>query len=102
MTVRTSLPDATTESTDDHDALETRVPEGATVYACDRCGRPFARERYLVLHRGLEHADLSVAERDAFETARETEADALWRYRIAALGALVVLYFGLLYAYALV
>jgi hypothetical protein len=100
MTARTSVPDGTS---DDPAAPETRIPDDATVHACDRCGRPFERERYLVLHRGLEHpADLSAAEREAFEDARETEEDALWRYRIVALGALVVLYFGLLYAYALV
>ena len=103
MTARTPAPRADPEPPDDPDAIETSVPEGADVHACDRCGRPFEREEFLALHRGLEHGDdLTEAERAAYEEARESEADRLWRFRIIALGGLVVLYFGLLYTYALV
>jgi hypothetical protein len=82
--------------------VETEVPPDATTHVCERCGRPFARESYLALHRGLAHrADLSEAERAAYEAALDEERDDLTRFRILALGALVVLYFGFLFAYAL-
>jgi hypothetical protein len=41
-------------------------------------------------------------QREAFEVARGAEDDALRQYRIAAVGVLVLLYFGLLIVYALV
>jgi hypothetical protein len=85
-------------STDD-----TRVPPDTSEHVCERCGRPFADEKYLALHRGLNHAvDLSAAERDAFESARESEVADLKRFRLLALAALVALYFGFLMTYAVV
>lgn len=84
-------------------AVETDVPPGAPVHACERCGRPFAREERLVLHRGLAHyGDLTDAERDAFAAAYDDERADIHRFRIVALGGLVLLYFGFLLAYALV
>ena len=84
------------------EGVETDVPLDATAHACERCGRPFARESYLALHRGLAHgADLSAAERAAYEAALDEERDDLRRFRILALGALVLVYFGFLFAYAL-
>ena len=84
-------------------AAETDVPPGAPTHTCERCGRPFAREDHLVLHRGLaHHDDLTDAERDAFAAAYEGERAAIRRFRIVALGGLVLLYFGFLLAYALV
>jgi hypothetical protein len=82
---------------------DTHVPSGAPEHVCERCGQPFADEEYLALHRGLDHAaDLSAAERDAFETARESEVADLKRFRLLALAALVALYFGFLLTYAVV
>lgn len=89
--------------TDDTDADDTHVPPGATTHVCARCGRPFADEEYLALHRGLDHADdLSAAEREAFEAAHESEVADLRRFRLLALAVLVVLYFGFLMTYAVV
>jgi hypothetical protein len=82
---------------------EYRVPADAPRHDCERCGAAFASERHLALHRGLAHDDeLSDAERTAFVDARETEETELKRFRIVALGLLVLVYFALLFAYALV
>ena len=84
-------------------AVETDVPPGEPVHECGRCGRPFVREEHLVLHRGLAHyGDLTDAERDAFAAAYDDERAEIRRFRIVALGGLVLLYFGFLLAYALV
>jgi len=83
--------------------MDTDVPPDAAAHTCEHCGRPFADEEYLALHRGLDHpADLSATERAAFDDAREREAEKLQRFRLLALGALVVLYFGFLMTYAVV
>ena len=79
------------------------VPEGATVYECGYCGRPFARESWLALHRGLEHPGaLTDAEVAAFRAAHADEEESLGTFRLKALGSLILLYFGLLMVYALV
>lgn len=78
------------------------VPTDAPRHDCGYCGAAFASERHLALHRGLAHDDLTEAERAAFAEARETEEAELRRFRIVALGALVAVYFALLFAYALV
>jgi len=81
--------------------LETNPVAGAT--ECPYCGRPFAREKLLALHCGHAHAEkLTDEEQSAFEAAFEDERTALRRFRLKALGALVVLYFGFLLVYALV
>jgi hypothetical protein len=78
------------------------VPPDASPAVCDRCGRPFAAESYLALHRGLAHGDdLTVDERAAYDEAVDDETDRLRRFRIVALGVLVLIYFGFLFAYAL-
>jgi hypothetical protein len=87
----------TMSATDDY-----AVPTDAPRHDCGHCGAAFASERHLALHRGLEHDGLTETERAAFEAARETEEAELRRFRILALGALVVVYFALLFAYALV
>ncbi|WP_236639786.1 DUF7410 domain-containing protein [Salinigranum halophilum] len=84
-------------------AVETDVPEGGPVYRCAYCGRPFTEESYLVLHRGLAHGDVVTAdEREAFEAAYAEENASLQRFRIIALGLLVLLYFGFLFVFAVV
>ena len=83
--------------------VETRVPTDGVVHRCPYCDRPFAEESYLDLHRGLAHADrVSEAERDAFEAAYEEEQSDLGRFRLVALGLLVLLYFGFLFTFAAV
>ena len=100
-THRDGYGDAEAQPVDDADAPATAVPPDAPARVCERCGRPFARETYLVLHRGLDHyADLTDAEREAFESAYRDERADIRRFRIVALGGLVALYFGFLLAYA--
>jgi hypothetical protein len=78
------------------------VPADAPVHRCRYCDRPFADEELLALHRGLDHPErIDAEEQAAFEAAYEAESDPLRRYRIAAVGVLVMLYFGLLIAFAL-
>ena len=84
-------------------SVETSVPDGAAVHRCAYCDRPFATASYLALHRGLAHADqLSGTEREAFGAAYEDEQSELGRFRLVALGLLVLLYFGFLFTFAVV
>lgn len=70
---------------------------------CERCGERFPSERLRDLHRGLEHyRDLTDAERAAYEAAYESETEDLQSFRLRALAALVLLYFGFLMTYAVV
>ncbi|MFB6157023.1 MAG: C2H2-type zinc finger protein [Haloferacaceae archaeon] len=81
----------------------TDVPADAPAFECERCGRPFARERYRALHRGRAHPSaLTAAEREAYEDALADERADIRRFRLVALGVLVLAYFGFLFAYALV
>jgi hypothetical protein len=73
-------------------------PEGE----CEYCGHPFPTTDRLHLHKGLEHPQqLDDDEEDAFFTARADEEDDLRKLRLKALAALVLLYFGLLFMYAI-
>jgi hypothetical protein len=78
------------------------APDSAGPFDCRYCGRRFAREEWLALHRGLDHEgrELTTEERAAFEAAREAEDYELRLFRLKALAALVVLYFGFVMAYA--
>jgi len=79
------------------------APEDEPAYDCRYCGRPFAREEWLALHRGLAHpGELDDEEVAAFRAAHEREEESLGTFRLQALGALVLLYFCLLMIYALV
>lgn len=70
---------------------------------CRFCGRRFTTARTHALHLGEAHADeLSDADWEAVTNARAAEAADLRRYRLKALIALVVLYFGFLLLYAAV
>lgn len=77
------------------------VPGDADVYECPRCGRPFARERHRDLHLGQTHSRLSESERAAYDAASEAERSDLRRFRIVALGLLVLFYFGFLFLFAI-
>lgn len=68
---------------------------------CSYCERPFRTERLLALHLGEVHGEaLTDAERAAYEDAYEAESDELFVYHMKVIGALVVLYFFVTYAYA--
>jgi hypothetical protein len=101
-------PDASGEQTADRGTTapdvsdeQTAVPPGETAATCEYCGRPFPDAESLTLHRGLTHYEsLSGDEQTAFvEAYRGEEAD-LRRFRIVALGLLVLIYFGFLLLYA--
>ncbi|WP_277555345.1 DUF7410 domain-containing protein [Halobaculum limi] len=77
------------------------VPADTDVYECPRCGRPFARERHRDLHLGQTHRGLSESERTAYDAASEDEQSDLRRFRIVALGLLVLFYFGFLFLFAI-
>ncbi len=66
---------------------------------CPHCGEPFPTERLRDLHVGYEHEGVSDDEREAFETAYRSETDDIRRFRLKVVGALVLLYFGLLFVY---
>lgn len=81
--------------------LDHAVPPDAEAFACPECGEPFARERHRRLHRGLAHYDaLDESAREAYAEAYAAEEGDIRRFRIVALGALVLIYFGFLFAYA--
>jgi hypothetical protein len=80
-----------------------RVPTSAPRYDCEYCGRPFAREELRALHRGLEHgSQLDDDEVEQFRAAYTDEEDEIGMFRLKALAALVVVYFGLLMIYAVI
>ncbi|WP_336002524.1 C2H2-type zinc finger protein [Halorientalis halophila] len=100
-TPRTNATDRPDGSTSPPAPDEYEVPPGDEPVVCTHCGAPFADADLLALHRGIEHAAaLDEAEREAFDDAYEAESEALRLFRLQALGALVMLYFGLLMAYA--
>jgi hypothetical protein len=83
-------------SLEDHDATAKD-----TVHECQHCGAQFARAEYHALHLGQEHESvLTSAEREAYEAARDDEAEALRLFRLKALAVLVAVYFGFLIVYA--
>lgn len=78
-------------------------PADATVHSCEYCHAVEPTAELLALHRGLEHYEkLDSDEQSAYETAYAAEQSAISRFRLLALGALIVLYFGLLMIYAFV
>ncbi len=89
-------------------ARDYEVPVGATPARCPTCDAPFRRAADCLLHRAQVHdaggagAALSSEERETLAAARDREETALRRFRLKALGAVVLLYFLLLMTYALV
>lgn len=68
---------------------------------CPHCGRPFASEKRRTLHLGNAHPEtLTDDEIERFRTAHDEEEADLRRFRLLALGGLVLIYFGLLLIYA--
>ena len=82
--------------------LETAVPADDSPTQCRFCDRPFSSDTYRTLHEGIAHYDsLGTADREAFADAYEAEQEALRLFRLKALAALIVLYFGFLWAYSI-
>lgn len=72
-------------------------------FVCEFCGRPFAREAYLALHYGVDHDEpMDDERREVFEAARDEEEAELRQFRLKALLALVLVYFGFLMLWAVV
>ena len=91
------------ETDDPITVAELSVPADAPQYDCRYCDRVFARERHRDLHQGQTHPDrVDEPAAAAYRSAVESEWESLVRYRYVALGALVVLYFGFLVAFAVV
>ncbi|QLH79978.1 C2H2-type zinc finger protein [Halosimplex rubrum] len=79
------------------------MPPDAPVSECEYCARPFESAGLLALHRGRAHGSaITEGERTAYEETYEAESGQLQRFRLKALAALVLLYFGLLMVYAVV
>ncbi|NUB91442.1 hypothetical protein HTZ84_10950 [Haloterrigena sp. SYSU A558-1] len=84
-----------------HAEIDLRGDEPAA--RCPYCGRPFRERRLEALHRGFDHPDrLSDRDRAAFERAYLEERTEIRRYRLLALGAVILCYFCFLFVYALV
>ncbi|WP_254838133.1 hypothetical protein [Natronomonas marina] len=85
----------------DRDAPPAEAPSEPAV--CAYCGDRFVDTRLLALHRGLTHSGrLTDDERAAYREARADERDELRLFRLKALGALLVVYFGFIFVYAFV
>ena len=68
---------------------------------CPYCEQPFQTERLLALHLGEVHEDsLTDAERETNDDAFEAESDELFIYHLKVIGALIIVYFFVTYAYA--
>lgn len=84
------------------DQLDIEVPEEESPEVCHYCDRPFSNETYRVLHEGVGHFDqLDDAARRSFAEAYEAEQEAIRLFRLKALGALVAIYFGFLWAFSI-
>ncbi|MFC4437101.1 MULTISPECIES: hypothetical protein [Natrialbaceae] len=85
------------------DSPPVAVRGGEPTVRCPYCGVPFHERRLRTLHCGLEHPDrLSDRERAAFERAYLEEDAEIRRFRLYALGTLVLVYFVMLFLYAFV
>jgi hypothetical protein len=78
------------------------VPAGTEAFECPHCEAVEPTTDLLALHKAQAHYDrLSPAELAAYETAYDAEQARIRQFRLAALGGLVLLYFGLLLTYAI-
>lgn len=85
----------------DSPRIATRGDESAV--RCPYCGHPFHERRLRTLHCGLEHPDqLSDEDQAAFERSYLKESEEIRRFRLYAIGAVVVVYFVMLFLYAVV
>lgn len=78
------------------------VRAGDSPAVCPYCDRPLPSIEILALHVGRTHGSrLTESEQDRFDAAKTAEADELRRLQLKAVAGLVVLYFGLLFAYSI-
>jgi len=85
------------------DGTDAGPGSGAGGERCPYCGRPLRDAGLRALHVGEAHDDRWTAEeRAAYERAVDAETEALFRYHVKIVGALVVLVFGLVYTYVFV
>jgi hypothetical protein len=81
---------------------ETAVPDDADPHICPYCGFALPAADQYRLHLGLAHYEqLDDTDQTAFRETYHREEESLTRFRIIALGGLVLLYFGFLLVYAL-
>lgn len=86
-----------------HTRADSQAQAPDTALQCPYCGQPFPRSQLLTLHLGLEHEPrLTASERAAFEQAYQAETDDLRLFRLKLLLVLIVIYFGLLFVYAVI
>lgn len=79
------------------------VPPDDDAFHCQYCEGVEPTERLLTLHKGQTHPErLSDREQAAYEAAYQSEQEQIRLGRLVALGALVLLYFGVLVTYAFV
>ncbi|SDM21954.1 hypothetical protein SAMN04487949_1317 [Halogranum gelatinilyticum] len=70
-------------------------------HICETCGGAYPTATLLIHHRGVRHPnDLDEAELERYRDAYAEEEATLRRFRIIALGGLVLLYFSFLFMYA--
>jgi len=70
---------------------------------CEYCDRPLPDEELLALHHGTRHfEDLSEDQRKAYQAAATAEQADIRLFRLQALGALILVYFGFLMVYAVI
>ena len=95
--------DEPTHATESSPVATTEVPPDETTHDCPYCGRPFSDPEYRTLHVGLDHhVECSEEELEAFQAAYREETEAIRLFRLKAIGALVLLYFGFLFTYSFV
>lgn len=74
-----------------------------TTHPCPYCERRERSTELLSLHVGETHWERATEkERDRYREAYERESELLWRFRLLSVAVLVALYFGFLFAYAIV
>lgn len=78
-------------------------PVESTTHPCPYCDRRERSAELLSLHVGQAHWDRATGvERDRYRDAYERESEQLWRFRLISAAVLVALYFGFLFAYAII
>lgn len=81
---------------------QTTADEVST-HHCPYCERRERTSELLALHVGEEHWERATDdEHERYREAYQRESEQLWRFRLLVVGALVALYFGFLFAYAIV